>query len=149
MKRFVWILLAATACSSATKAPETAPVRMTGAAAPRTAVEQFLQAVRAQDLQAMGEIWGNAKGPARDQFERSELEKRELIMQGCFDHDKFRIVDESPGEAGRRVYRVELTKGRVVATPRFYAIPGPGGRWFLEDAEIAAAREIGRLKEQG
>jgi hypothetical protein len=146
VKRLVWILLAATACSSATKAPETAPARMTGAAAPRTAVEQFLQAVRAEDLQAMGEIWGNAKGPARDQFERSELEKREIMMQGCFDHDKFRILDEAPGEGGQRVYRVELTKQNVVATPRFYAIQGPGGRWYVSDAEITAARDICRLK---
>jgi len=50
-------------------------------------VDQFLAAVKAQDLQAMSVVWGTSKGPARDQLERSELEKREIIMQGCYDHD--------------------------------------------------------------
>jgi hypothetical protein len=94
----------------------------------------------------MSVIWGTDKGPARDQVERTELEKREIIMAGCFDHDKFRIVDESPGEGGRRVFRVEITKGTITRIPRFYAVKGPSERWYVEDAEIAAVRDICRTK---
>ena len=66
---------------------------LTGAPAPRTAIEQFLAAVRAQDLQAMSVIWGSEKGPARDLIERRELEKRELIMQCMLAHERFRILN--------------------------------------------------------
>ena len=141
MKKLLVILLVLGACRSR---PAGDP--LTGAPAPRLAVEQFLAAIKAQDLQAMSVIWGTDKGPARDQVERTELEKREIIMAGCFDHDKFRIVDESSGEGGRRVFRVEITKGTITRIPRFYAVKGPSERWYVEDAEIAAVRDICRTK---
>jgi hypothetical protein len=141
VKKLLVILLVLGACRSR---PAGDP--LTGAPAPRLAVEQFLAAIKAQDLQAMSVIWGTDKGPARDQVERTELEKREIIMAGCFDHDKFRIVDESPGEGGRRVFRVEITKGTITRVPRFYAVQGPSDRWYVEDAEIAAVRDICRTK---
>lgn len=115
-----------------------------GAPAPRRAVELFLGAVKAQDLQAMSTVWGTAKGPARDQMERTELEKREIIMQGCYDHDKFRILDESPADDGKRQFRVEITKGDVTATPRFTTVKGPSDRWYVEDADIQAVRQLCR-----
>jgi len=141
VKKLLVILLVLGACRSR---PAGDP--LTGAPAPRLAVEQFLAAIKAQDLQAMSVIWGTDKGPARDQVERTELEKREIIMAGCFDHDKFRIVDESSGEGGRRVFRVEITKGTITRIPRFYAVKGPSERWYVEDAEIAAVRDICRTK---
>ena len=143
MKKLLVILLVLGACRSR---PAGDP--LTGAPAPRLAVEQFLAAIKAQDLQAMSVIWGTDKGPARDQVERTELEKREIIMAGCFDHDKFRIVDESSGEGGRRVFRVEITKGTITRIPRFYAVKGPSERWYVEDAEIAAVRDICRTKPE-
>ncbi|MGH7621426.1 MAG: hypothetical protein ACREMU_03720, partial [Gemmatimonadaceae bacterium] len=54
--------------------------QLTGAAAPRLAVEQFMAAARAQDLQAFSAIWGSEKGSARDIVPRDQLEKRELTM---------------------------------------------------------------------
>jgi len=143
VKKLLVILLVLGACRSR---PAGDP--LTGAPAPRLAVEQFLAAIKAQDLQAMSVIWGTDKGPARDQVERTELEKREIIMAGCFDHDKFRIVDESSGEGGRRVFRVEITKGTITRIPRFYAVKGPSERWYVEDAEIAAVRDICRTKPE-
>ena len=116
----------------------------TGADRPRHAVELFLAAVNAQDIQAMSVVWGTEKGPARDQLSRSELERREIIMQQCFAHDRFRVVDELPGEGGTRVVRVEVTRGRVTKTPQFQTIKGPGERWYVLDADIAAMRELCR-----
>ena len=40
--------------------------QMTGAASSQLAVEQFLAAARAQDLQAFSAIWGSERGPARE-----------------------------------------------------------------------------------
>ncbi|HEY7569270.1 MAG TPA: hypothetical protein VH762_16935 [Gemmatimonadaceae bacterium] len=116
----------------------------TGADRPRRAVELFLAAVNAQDIQAMSVVWGTEKGPARDQLSRTELERREIIMQQCFAHDRYRVVDELPGERGTRVLRVEVTRGRTTKVPQFVTIKGPGERWYVEDADIAAMRELCR-----
>jgi hypothetical protein len=117
---------------------------MTGAPAPRLAVEQFLSAVKAQDLQAMSVVWGTEKGPARDQMERTELEKREIVMQGCYAHDRFRILDESPSTEGRRLVRVQITRGNRTKTPNFTTVKGPSDRWYVLDADFNAMREFCR-----
>lgn len=127
---------------SAPAAAAPAPANLPGAAAPRQAVERFLTAAKAQDLQELSIAWGTAKGPARDQFERTELEKRLIVMQGCYDAEKHRIMDEQPGDNGRRLFRVELTKGTVTKTPRFTTVKGPSDRWYVEDADFAAVTAL-------
>lgn len=117
-------------------------VGLTGAAAPRLAVEQFMAAVKAQDLQAMSIVWGTDQGPARDQMDRSELEKREIIMQGCYDHDRFRILEEGPAPSGERVLRVEVSRGTKTATPAFMVVKGPSERWYVRDAGITAMKDF-------
>lgn len=154
MKRLAIVLLVLTACRTSTTTttgtaspvPATGPQSVGGATA-RTAVEHFLTAVRAQDLQAMSTVFGTSRGPSRDNMEREQLEKRLIILQCYFNHDKSRIVGESPGEQGHRIVTVELTRGRLVRSPRFYAVRGPGDRWFVDNMEIAAVREF--CREQG
>jgi len=151
VKRTILLLLTVAACRSASTpspSPSSAPssssasANLPGAAAPRQAVERFLGAAKSQDLQEMSIAWGTSKGPARDQFERAELEKRLIVMQGCYDSDKHRIVDETPGDNGKRVLRVELTKGTVTKTPRFTTVKGPSDRWYVEDADFAAVSAL-------
>ena len=105
-------------------------------------MERFLGAAKSQDLQEMAIAWGTARGPARDQFDRTELEKRLIVMQGCYDSEKHRIIDEQPGDNGKRVLRVELTKGTVTKTPRFTTVKGPSERWYVEDADFAAVTAL-------
>ena len=145
MKRTILLLsLAVAACrSGSTASPgSAASPNLPGAAAPRQAVERFLGAAKAQDLQELSIAWGTSKGPARDQFERAELEKRLIVMQGCYDTDKHRILDEQPGDNGKRVLRVELTKGAVTKTPRFTTVKGPSDRWYVEDADFGAVTAL-------
>jgi hypothetical protein len=117
---------------------------LTGAPAPRTAVEQFLAAVRAQDLQAMSVVWGSEKGPARDLIERQELEKRELVMQCMLTHDRFRILSEAPGADGKRVFRVELRRGTVTRATNFTSVRGPSDRWYVETADLEPVKDLCR-----
>jgi hypothetical protein len=148
VKRTILLMLAVVACrsgsggASPSSSGAPAPANLPGAAAPRQAVERFLGAAKAQDLQEMSIAWGTAKGPARDQFERSELDKRLIVMQACYDSDKHRIVDEQPADNGKRVFRVELTKGSVTKTPRFTTVKGPSDRWYVEDADFAAVTAL-------
>src|SRR5687768_12076064 len=122
---------------------------LTGAPAPRTAVEQFLAAIRAQDLQALSIIWGTEKGPTRDLIERRELEKRELIMQCMLAHDRFRILNEGPGQAGKRVFRVELTRGPITRATNFTATQGPSERWYVESADLEPVKDLCRNMPTG
>ena len=131
------------ACASASgPAPGTSSGSGTGAAAPRLAVDAFLDAVRTEDLQAMGSAWGTASGPARATIERTELEKRVIILQCYLQHDSYRVLTETPGESGRRVVRVELVRGNDRRQPALYTVQGPGGRWYVESVEIAAVRDF-------
>ncbi len=124
--------------------PSTSTSQLTGAPTARSAVEAFLNAVRAQDIQAMSVIFGTSRGPSRDNMNRDELEKRLIILQCYFMHDKFRIVGESLGEGGHRVIATELTRGTNTRTPRFYTIAGPGGRFYVDNMEIVAVRDFCR-----
>jgi hypothetical protein len=137
-KWIVGALVVVTAACSRTPAPSTPSVALTGAAAPKLAVEQFLAAVKAQDLQAISVVWGTSKGPARDQMERTELERREIIMQGCYAHDRYRVLEEGPSPGGERFVKLEITRGRTTATPTFAVVKGPSDRWYVRDAGISA-----------
>lgn len=115
---------------------------MTGAAAPRLAVEQFLAAAKAGDLQAMSVVFGTNKGAARNNIPPNELEKREVILQCYFNADSYRIVSEAPGTDGHRVVRTELTKGKVSRQPNFFVVQGPDQRWYVDNMEIAVVRDF-------
>lgn len=132
------IFLGACASGSGGGAPGN---ELTGSAAPRLAVEQFLNAVKAQDIQAMSTIFGTASGPARNHIERAELEKRMLILQCFFNHDRFRITGES-NQAGKRIFQFELTRGTRTRETSATAVEGPSQRWYLENLDIAAVRDF-------
>ena len=153
MKKFLLALVVLSGCAraSTTPVPNTPGPRgaagnpqLNGAVTPRLAVEQFLTAVRAQDIQAMGANFGTSRGPARENIEREELEKRLIVLQCFFNHDKFRIVNENPGEGGHRVLGVELTLGSQTRVPKFYTIRGPANRWYVDNMEIAAVNDFCR-----
>ena len=138
-------LLAACASAPANRPSTTSPAvngGLTGAAAPRLAVEQFLDAAHAGDLQGISVVFGTNRGAARDNMDREELEKREIILQCFFNADRYRVVSETAGTEGHRVVRVELTKGNSVRQPNFFAIQGPGGRWYVDNMEIAVVRDF-------
>ena len=108
-----------------------------GADSSEAAVAQFLAAARAQDLQALSAVWGNAESPTRDRVNREELEKRLLIIMCHLRHEESRIGSAQAGEAGRRLHQVELTQGAKNATSRFTAVrQRDSGRWFVEDMDM-------------
>ncbi len=152
VKKLLLAFVVLSACThnttTTTTAPPPAPGRaptaaqMVGGATPKLAVEQFLAAVKAQDLQAMSVVFGTSNGPSRDNMDREQLDKRLVILQCFFNHDAARVYGETPGKGTHRVFTVELTRGRQTRTPHFYTIQGPGGRWFVDDMEILAVRDF-------
>ena len=123
-----------------------APTPLPGAPAPRLAVESFLAAVKAQDLQAMSSIWGTREGPVRDSHSlgRDAVERRELIMMCFLGHDRYRLGGETPGEGGRRVFAVELTRGTISRSSNFFTVQGPSSRWYVESVDITPLQDLCR-----
>jgi hypothetical protein len=105
------------------------------------AVSQFIAAARAQDLQAMSAVWGNADGPTRARVERQELERRLLIIVCHLKHDESRIGPPQAGEAGRLLHVVELTQGPRTASLTFTTIRNRrSDRWYVENVDLAPVR---------
>jgi hypothetical protein len=137
----MFVLLLA-ACKTAAPAPPGPSGSVTGAASPRAAVELFLGAVRAQDLQAMSAVWGGHDGLARDVLPRDQVEKRELIMQCYFSHDRFKIASSSQPRRDEETFQVALTKGSITRTTSFTAMKGPSGRWYVGTADLAPVKDL-------
>ena len=107
-----------------------------------TAVRGFLSAAKQQDLQAMGAIWGDANGPARDAISREELEKRELIMITCLKHDSYDIIGDAPAPGGGRAIAVNLKLGALARSTSFQVVRGPSNRWYVQKFDLESLEQI-------
>lgn len=133
------------ACSSQPR-PSTGPQAGTtsgagGASDPRTAVVAFLTAGKNQDLQALSAIWGSTEGSVRATSmskgdEREEMEKRELIMMCYLEHETHQILSDAPAPNNERVVAAQLRRGPLTRTANFYAVAGPGGRWYVRTFDM-------------
>lgn len=134
------LLLTATACSRTTTVQ---PPASATASSPRAALDAFLGAVKAQDLQSMSAAWGDKDGSVRssDKIGRDELERRELIMMCYFKHDSYKVLGERPAAGGERVMEVALTRGTLSRTTNFY-LANDGHRWFVRTADMESVRDL-------
>jgi len=125
------VLVAIVGCRRTAGGPEA------GALSSTAAVQQFVDAAKAQDLQAMSAVWGNAEAPVRDREDRQQLEKRLLIMVCHLRHDEARIGAAQTGPQGKLQHRVDLTQGSKKASPVFTTVRNTKtGRWFVEDFDF-------------
>lgn len=137
MKRSIAVLLfLASACRPIASGPQT------GATSPEGAVDAFISAAKAQDLQALGGIWGSAKGPARATMPRAELEQRELILIRLLCQDESRVTSSTPGNEGRRILKLDMTRAGRTLPVTFTTIRGPEDRWYVEDVEVVKLQEL-------
>ena len=130
-------MLVLAACKSAPVPSAT----VAGALGPKQAAEQFLASIKSEDVQATSIIWGSSKGPARELIrDRSELEKRILVMQCNLNHDTYKIISDLPGEGLKRNIKVELRFRQLTAQTMMVATQGPNQRWFIENTDLAPMR---------
>ena len=131
------------ACGSAPAAGGSA----TGARSSRAAVEAFLDAARAGDVQALTAVWGTENGAARDRLSPDELEMRAVTMICHFRADSYEIVNERAGDGGQRVASVELRKGTLRRTTTFWTVQGPADRWYVSDADLRSVQDFAKQGE--
>jgi hypothetical protein len=130
-------MLVLAACKSA----PVSSAAVAGAVGPKQAAEQFLASIKSEDVQATSIIWGSSKGPARELIrDRSELEKRILVMQCNLNHDSYKIISDLPGEGLKRNIKVELRFRQLTAQTTMVATQGPNQRWFIENTDLAPMR---------
>ena len=144
-KLLLVVVLAGVACQTRTvetraPSPEAAPSTASGA---KPALDAFLSAIRAQDLQALAVAWGDKAGPVRDTkvFTREEMEQRELILIRCFKHDRARVLGEMQAPGGERRFEVELVRGTVTRVADFLTVQGPD-RWYVRTANMDAVKDL-------
>jgi len=140
-KLLIGLLLIAAACTTrTTMVPVT---NGTGASGPRPALDAFLGAIHAKDLQALGAVWGDKDGAIRDskRLSREEVEKRELLLMCYFSHDSYAVQNDAPAAGGERVLTVKLTRGTISRTTNFYLASG-GDRWYVRSADMEPVRDL-------
>jgi hypothetical protein len=123
--------------------PSTSANTADGGATPREALQRFLAAAKAQDIQAMSSIWGTKEGSARATgMPVQEMEQRLVYMAKCLRHDSYTVRGETAIIGGERQFTVELKYRRVVASDDFVVTPGPVGRWFVRIFDPAKLNAI-------
>ena len=148
------VVLAACASSPArTTSPAPQPAvastgSTTGATDARGAVLAFLDAAKNGDLQALSAVWGSSAGSVRDTgtIPREEMEKRELVMLCYLGHDSHQIVGEAPAANNERAVSVMLRRGPLTRTANFYAVAGPGGRWYVRQFDMEPLTDLCKAK---
>jgi hypothetical protein len=113
-----------------------------GGATTTEAIAAFMAAAKAEDLQAVGAVWGDHEGLARDKMPRSEFEMRAFYIVKCLRHDRYSVLSETNAASGRRMAHVQIVKGALTKATDFKLVRGPSGRWFVEQAELNPLTQI-------
>ena len=144
MKKLLIGLMLLAACQTRTVVEQ--PVNTTNvsvASGARPALDAFLAAIRAKDLQALGANWGDKNGAIRDskRISRDELEKRELVLMCYFNHDSYTVLSDEPVAGGERKMTVRLTRGTLTRTTDFF-LTSAADRWYVRTANMDPVRDL-------
>jgi hypothetical protein len=159
VKKLIGLGLLLVACRGS-MAPKTAPLPSApGAPDAKAAVAAYINAIAAQDLQAMSAVWGTSEGSIRTQLGSDEIMKREVVivsMLKCI-HKDFSIVSDATAGPGERSMIVDLTyvppavtrdSTRAQTAPiltratNFVVVKAGDGRWYVNSFEINKVNDI-------
>jgi hypothetical protein len=140
-KLAIVLLLVVAGCRREVRVGSVPDVNAAGAATAREAVQRFLATAKAQDVQAMSNIWGSSAGPARTTMGKEELEMRIIYLMRCLRHDSYMILTETPAAGGERIFGVQLKRGTLTAVSNFTSTPAQG-RWFLREFQAEPLNPI-------
>ncbi|MFQ5705092.1 MAG: hypothetical protein ACE5HT_13860 [Gemmatimonadales bacterium] len=131
----VFLALAVSSCAGAPSVPPPA--------SPEATVRGFLNAVKANSLVAMGELWGTNDGPASKRMKPDVLHQRLTVIKAYLEHEKFQVVPRggmtqqlsvAPGE---RVVYVQLTRKGCAPVVPFTLTQYKGG-WLIRSIDLEA-----------
>ena len=128
-------IVAATACGSRQPRSFTIPID------PEVTVSRFMSAVEANNLVAMGQLWGTKKGPSVEEMDHTELEMRLTVMQSYLSHDEYEVLEGLASlrvDEGTRAYQIRLTRAGCVHNVPFELVR-VGGEWLVSSVDLAQA----------
>lgn len=108
---------------------------------PEATVRGFLNAVNANSLVAMGELWGTSSGPKK--MDTDVLRQRLTIMKIYLEHETFQIVPDgglTPKldiEPSEQVVYVQITRYGCTPVLPFTLVTYRGG-WLISDIDLEA-----------
>ena len=138
------LVAAAMMLLSACPKPQPTGAGTTGARSSRAAIEAFLSAARAGDIQALTAVWGSERGAARDRMPPDQLEKNAVILACHFRNSGYEIQSERTSDNGDRVTRVEIRFADIRRSTTFNTVEGPGDRWYVANADVVAVQDIAK-----
>ena len=108
---------------------------------PEAAVRAFLNAVRANSLIAMRELWGTERGPATSFMNTQEVDQRLTVIRTFLEHDKFEFAQPNevdPSNSVQRIVKVRLTRKTCQPVVPFTVVPWGKG-WLVKNIDLPSA----------
>ncbi len=101
---------------------------------------QFMTAVKANNLDRMGALWGTERGPASNSMKPEVLRERLTVIQKYLDHVGYRVVEGPvpvPGKDNIQTLRVELQRAQscTVVFP-IDLVHTKSGSWLVLDPHL-------------
>jgi hypothetical protein len=122
-------------CGRRAKVAESAPVN------PEATVRAFLNAVKANSLTGMRDLWGTERGPAAGYMNEGEVQQRLTVIRSFLDHEKFEFDQPNsvdPSNSSQRIVRVRLTRKGCQPVVPFTTVQWKSG-WLVKNVDLSAA----------
>jgi hypothetical protein len=130
----VLVALVCLACGGGSKPQPPAPQ------SPQETLAQFMAAVKANDLDHMGALWGDERGPAQRTMKPEVLRQRLTVMRIYLDHIGYRVIEGPlpvPGKPNVESFRIELQRppSCLVVSP-IDLVHTKNGGWLVNDIHL-------------
>jgi hypothetical protein len=102
-------------------------------------VAQFMAAVKTNDLQRMGSLWGTERGPAASWMKPEELRMRLTVIQKYLAYDGYRVLEGPlgvPGHDDMRTFKVELQRQQCNTVASLDLKRTGSGIWVVSDPHL-------------
>ena len=136
MRRLPVMLLVLSAACGGGSRPQTPQPQSVNAA-----LEQFLAAVKANDLTRMAGLWGTERGPAAQWMTSEQLRQHLTVIQKYLDHVGYRIIEGPlavPNRSDLRTYRVDLQRSQCNQAVPIDVVRTRSGGWLVYDVHLEA-----------
>jgi hypothetical protein len=114
-------------------------------------VREFMKAAADSNVSRMGQLWGDARGPASETRSIPGWERRLIVMQVYLRGDSARIESNTPdpGDSNRRRLSVTLFRMNCATQIPFTSLRTKSGNWVIFNVELAKAGNPARPCEPG
>lgn len=142
------IALATAACGG-TRAAGTSTTAPTD---PEATVRAFLNAVKANSIIAMRNLWGSERGPAATYLNSQEVDQRLTVIRSFLDHERFEFAQPNevdPANSAQRIVKIRLIRNGCQPVVPITTVRWSNG-WLVKNIDLSSAGNPARgCKEAG